>query len=159
MRKYFLLGAVAMLMTTTANSASTPDYADIQVSAEVGFAQKLDCTNIDFGTIILKSDGSGDYVMLDPDALTYSKSSGIFSWSGYNMGRCDSDNLSILDDIDEGIYLHNTTATSSSSILFEPILSDNHIGGTLRFDAEDGETPVLAGKFVGSFTLVHYSEE
>ena len=52
MRKYFLLSAVAMLMTTTANA--TTDYAEVTAKATIQVAGTIECTDIDYGTIVVK---------------------------------------------------------------------------------------------------------
>ncbi|MBQ8870876.1 MAG: hypothetical protein IJ019_05825 [Alphaproteobacteria bacterium] len=162
MRKYFLLSAAALMMATNVNASSAPEYADVKVSAEVEIAQKIDCTNVDFGTIILKSDRGSEYVMMNPDSGNNSKSSGIFSWSGGENANCgaSASGISLLGD-EEFIELANTTNSSSLSITFEPQMIDGYIGGTLRFplDNEEDSEYVLAGTYVGSFTVVQYPEE
>ena len=53
MRKYFLLSAVALLATSTANA--TTDYAEVTAKATIEHAGTLDCpSEWDFGTIVIK---------------------------------------------------------------------------------------------------------
>ncbi|MBQ8870899.1 MAG: hypothetical protein IJ019_05940 [Alphaproteobacteria bacterium] len=65
MRKYFLLSAVAILMTNTATAET--DYANVMVSATLTKASAITCSNLNFGNIIYK-DGTGavtlDYLMV-----------------------------------------------------------------------------------------------
>ncbi|MBE6451809.1 MAG: hypothetical protein E7016_07630 [Alphaproteobacteria bacterium] len=52
MRKYFLLGAVALLATTSANA--TTDYAEVTAKATIEVAGTFECDDIDYGTIVVK---------------------------------------------------------------------------------------------------------
>ena len=47
MRKYFLLGAVALLATSNANAGA--EFADLTATVEIEIANELNCTNINWG--------------------------------------------------------------------------------------------------------------
>ena len=69
MRKYFLLSAVALLATSTANA--TTDYAEVTAKATIEVAGQLDCTNsIDFGTIVVKANNAESTVNFDLGSFT-----------------------------------------------------------------------------------------
>jgi len=56
MRKYFLLSAVALLATSTANA--TTDYAEVTAKATIEVAGTFDCPEIDFGKIVVKQNNA-----------------------------------------------------------------------------------------------------
>jgi len=53
MRKYFLLSAVALLATSTANA--TTDYAEVTAKATIEVATEFTCDEINWGTIVVKA--------------------------------------------------------------------------------------------------------
>ncbi|MBE6451302.1 MAG: hypothetical protein E7016_04995 [Alphaproteobacteria bacterium] len=68
MRKYFLLGAVALLATSTANA--TTDYAEVTAKATIEVANTFGCDEIDFGTIVVKQDNHEFVIASDSSGYT-----------------------------------------------------------------------------------------
>ena len=65
MRKYFLISAVALLAATSANA--TTDYAEVTARATIEVATTMDCTDVDFGTIVVKQNNAASTVTMDAD--------------------------------------------------------------------------------------------
>ncbi|MBQ8870910.1 MAG: DUF4402 domain-containing protein [Alphaproteobacteria bacterium] len=87
MRKYFLLGAVALLAASNANA--TTDYAEVTAKATIQVASSATCDILNFGTIVVKQGNEDSTVTLDSD--DYSKpiiTGDILSVSGANVPAC-----------------------------------------------------------------------
>ena len=115
MRKYFLLAGMAMVMTNTANAemTATSDYAQIDVSASISYATKVECSqDLSFGNVVVNSNITEDQtVRLDPDYENIEKSPGIADVIGSHVGECDFDitsldaeTISLDADNGDGIY-------------------------------------------------------
>ncbi|MBE6450848.1 MAG: hypothetical protein E7016_02660 [Alphaproteobacteria bacterium] len=88
MRKYFLLFAVALLVTSNVNA--TTDYAEVTAKATIEVANKIECSNLNFGKIVVKKnneattvistpdDGMGDEVVLSKDILSHTGMSSVY---------------------------------------------------------------------------------
>ncbi|MBQ2810721.1 MAG: hypothetical protein IJF12_00965 [Alphaproteobacteria bacterium] len=138
MRKYFLLGAVALL-ATSANA--TTDYAEVTAKATIEVAGTFSCPEIDFGTIVVKQ-GNEEFVISD----NTSESEDFISMSGYsNISVCDNEQA--IDNLESSTEL--TSAEGNK-------LSLNIVTNT---DSEDIHTEltipanVKAGEYTGSFTV------
>ena len=83
MRKYFLISAVALLATTTANA--TTDYAEVTAKATIEVAGTFECYDIDFGTIVVKQNNEEF----------------IIDWEG----KSSSDNLISVSELQPGVTL------------------------------------------------------
>ena len=87
MRKYFLLSAIALLAASNTNAAT--DYANIELSAKVEYANTLTCTPLNLGTIVLSSNESGEVsYFLPTDSIGPSGS--VLSVTGASGGTCTS---------------------------------------------------------------------
>ncbi|MBQ8870824.1 MAG: hypothetical protein IJ019_05560 [Alphaproteobacteria bacterium] len=63
MRKYFLLGAVALMISGTANA--TTDYAEVTAKATIEVANTMICDYLDYGNIVVKAHNPKSYVYND----------------------------------------------------------------------------------------------
>ncbi|MBE6450390.1 MAG: hypothetical protein E7016_00305 [Alphaproteobacteria bacterium] len=144
MRKYFLLSAVALLATTTANA--TTDYAEVTARAEIQVANESACDDIDFGTIVVK-DGNEAFT-IGFSGITGDGESDVISVGEYtkyihctNMG--DSANID-----EETIILKNKTGDEMSLRLMGGIPSDEEFAVYL-----DVPNNVHSGEYTASFTI------
>ncbi|MBQ2811165.1 MAG: hypothetical protein IJF12_03245 [Alphaproteobacteria bacterium] len=64
MRKYFLLSAVALLATSTANA--TTDYAEVTAKATIEVATKYGCDELNLGKIVVKKNNT-EFTFSDHD--------------------------------------------------------------------------------------------
>ena len=153
MRKYFLLGAVAMLATNTANA--TTDYAEVTAKATIEVAGILDCSSnvLECGTIVVKQYNKEiqvpcGYPSIYGDPFNMPLPEDVISHTGGNMVICPNANF-------------GTEGTSIGTI--ELISGNNKIqfavGGEIT---PEGETVmgrltipanVPAGPYTGSFTI------
>ncbi|MBQ2811199.1 MAG: DUF4402 domain-containing protein [Alphaproteobacteria bacterium] len=144
MRKYFLISAVALLAATNANAA--PDYAEVTAKATIEVAGTFECTDMDFGTIVVKQNNKETTLV---ENLSESKSMGynvddIISISGEGYSRCTT-NSSILNVSEPNITLSNAS-NDKLSLSVEDV--GGFLGGTLIIPAN-----VKAGEYTGSFTV------
>ncbi|MBE6451829.1 MAG: hypothetical protein E7016_07735 [Alphaproteobacteria bacterium] len=141
MRKYFLLSAVALLTATTANA--TTDYAEVTAKATIEVANLVTCTNIDYGTIVVKKDNRATYGSIFDDG---------------------EGNISYGQDV---ISVSNSKPNSECSDVMTPqessIKLTNGSGGELELEIwNEGDTTIYsslfipakvsAGVYTGSFT-------
>jgi len=82
MRKYFLLSAVALLATSTANAKT--DYAGDNARATIEVAGDLNCEDIDWGTIVVKRQNEAFTI----DSSGKTNSSDLISISGRGDAEC-----------------------------------------------------------------------
>ena len=82
MGKYFLLSAVALMLTSNANA--TTDYAEVTAKATIEVAEQFECDEIDFGTIVVKQ-GNEEFTIGDiSTGGDVSHIDDIISWRGGN---------------------------------------------------------------------------
>ncbi|MBE6450909.1 MAG: hypothetical protein E7016_02965 [Alphaproteobacteria bacterium] len=142
MRKYFLLSAVALMATTTANA--TTDYAEVTAKATIQVAGTFECDNggvIDFGTIVVKQDNE-EFVIENGD----SASDDLISLD-YSPESCTPNTGDFGSDITFSTELKNAGGNKLS------------LSGYLDSDSEEIQTEltipsdVPAGVYEGTFTL------
>ncbi|MBQ2810633.1 MAG: hypothetical protein IJF12_00510 [Alphaproteobacteria bacterium] len=159
MRKYFLLSAVALMISGTANAEK---YANIEISANISHANKVTCVqNLNFGNIVLDSNDSTAQsitisVNLDGSAsLITEKTSGIVSVSGENYGKCNMD-LSSLDGRVVNLISQEDTDVSIPVTLQSAYLEDGQdnwaLGGTLAIP--EGSDLLNDGDYFASILVV-----
>ena len=139
MRKYFLLSAVAMLITTTANA--TTDYAEVTAKATIEVAGTFSCPEIDFGTIVVKQ-GNEEFVISD----NTSESEDLISMSGYsNISVCDNEQA--IDNLESSTELTSAEGNKLSlNIVTNTDSEDIHTELTIPANVKPGE-------YTGSFTV------
>ncbi|MBE6450510.1 MAG: hypothetical protein E7016_00930 [Alphaproteobacteria bacterium] len=145
MRKYFLISAVALLATSTANA--TTDYAEVTAKATIEVAGSLNCDDMDFGTIVVKQNNKAATIRLhltnDFDPRVSYDSDDILSVADINPANCDN----IVDrNLPTAIPLTNGSGAKMLVTDFD-IMDDAVICGTLNIPAN-----VKAGEYTGSFT-------
>ncbi|MBQ2810547.1 MAG: DUF4402 domain-containing protein [Alphaproteobacteria bacterium] len=157
MRKYFLLSAVVLLVTGTANA--TTDYAEVTAKATIEVASQMNCYGMDFGTIVVKKDNAEStvtvYVGEAPnDQMYYNTTGDILSVSGSPAaGVCISENGSNSEklsfNIPSSVVLTGDNGTMNAS-LSQGFSSGGMIiiHGTLTIPPS-----VKAGDYTGSFTV------
>ncbi|MBE6451138.1 MAG: DUF4402 domain-containing protein [Alphaproteobacteria bacterium] len=160
MRKYFLLSAVALMATSTANA--TTDYAEVTAKAKIKTALVIDCGNgttdeMDFGTIIVKANHSGGTVRLGStsgtgDILAVEDSGGdLICYSGMEQ--------SVVNDLSfpEEVILSGNV--SGDELILRPSVKD-------KVDNMDVHDFILGGyleipegasddTYTGSFTITY----
>ncbi|MBE6450474.1 MAG: hypothetical protein E7016_00740 [Alphaproteobacteria bacterium] len=115
MRKYFLLSAVAILITTTANAASDVT-GNIGVNATIKHIQELNCSEFNLGTIYIKTNGQ-------PSTVTTSGAvtgAAVFAEGGTDA-ECTGD-FSSLSNID-----------SEQRAEFGPVIGEGEDAAQLEF--------------------------
>ena len=143
MRKYFLLSAVALLATSTANA--TTDYAEVTAKATIEVAGTFTCGDINWGTIVVKQNNKETYIDLlietsseaGPDVLSYEPISEGGSYCDLSQSAHYEYDKDITLTSDEG-------NTMTASVYNE----GEKLGGKLNIPAN-----VKAGDYTGSFTV------
>ena len=145
MRKYFLLSAVALLTATTANA--TTDYAEVTARATIEVAGTLDCTDLDFGTIVVKQNNKDTYVDVDPFSTGITFGTDIIKVTGSGMSYCTSDNdyLDVLTTNEISLVSEETDDVLTVQITNH---DQTELSGYLSIPAN-----VKAGEYTGSFTV------
>ena len=142
MRKYFLTSAVALLSISTANA--TTDYAEVTARATIEVANTMDCTDLDFGTIVVKKDNGISTVNTQlygaPEGWT---SGDIISATNLSSSVC-------VFDVDVGIQYPSSInlVGPSENVTAELSGSIDTIFGVLTIPAK-----VTAGEYEGHFTV------
>ena len=145
MRKYFLLSAVALLATSTANA--TTDYAEVTARATIEVAGTFDCPEIDFGTIVVKQNNS-EITIYDSDTdPNHSSYDDFISMSKdptglqctYNSNKVDMIGVYIdLQGTKGGAPLNLTYNTGYQLVIPDNVTPDVYTGTTTIL-AIDGE--------------------
>ncbi|MBE6451846.1 MAG: hypothetical protein E7016_07820 [Alphaproteobacteria bacterium] len=146
MRKYFLLSAVALLATSTANA--TTDYAEVTARAEIQVAGTFECDDIDYGTIVVKQNNK--------EALIYS------------LGTLPEDIISISNKNASLISCSVPTSEFNSDIEISDVTLKNEQGDVITLTSirtESATTNIYSkllipnnvkpGEYTGSFTLTY----
>ncbi|MBQ2811056.1 MAG: DUF4402 domain-containing protein [Alphaproteobacteria bacterium] len=159
MRKYFLLSAVALLAASTANA--TTDYAEVTAKATIEVANTFTCSELNFGTIVMKQNNAESYLWLlhDGSSIDYDLDVDVISATDYSTATCSFDSV-----ISERVTLPDSiqlTGVNTSEKLTvdsfgyatsggEPDVSFNklHIGAMLHIPSK-----VTADEYIGSFTV------
>ena len=155
MRKYFLISAVALMAATSANA--TTDYAEVTAKATIEVAGTISCTDLDFGTIVVKQNNADSIVNTfvgtdeNEDFISASSKTGdIISVSGASPAHCSyTDDYHTSSGID--IPTSVTLSGSNGSMTATLKMSDEswfYIEGTLTIPAH-----VKAGEYTGTFTV------
>ncbi|MBE6450854.1 MAG: hypothetical protein E7016_02690 [Alphaproteobacteria bacterium] len=140
MRKYFLLSAVALMISGTANA--TTDYAEVTAKATIEVAGTFTCEDLDFGTIVVKQNNSV-MSLVAPGSTSESLPEGIISVSGSGVAMCDGTSFS---DGKISLDLKNEN-NQTMNLLVDKVAGDTLVG-TLTIPTE-----VKAGTYTGSFTV------
>ncbi|MBQ2810855.1 MAG: hypothetical protein IJF12_01665 [Alphaproteobacteria bacterium] len=165
MRKYFLTCAVALLATSTANA--TTDYAEVTAKATIQVAGTISCSDMDFGTIVMKANNSataigGEWSYGDDE--NYYDRNQILSISNRNINpRCVTsiDSSADMDAIAQNVSTPNSiylTGTKSNDKLtvsdFTVYVDDSE--STMIIDVDSAlyiPANITADTYTGSFTL------
>ena len=146
MRKYFLLSAVALLATSTANA--TTDYAEVTAKATIEVAGTFTCDDIDFGTIVVKQ--GNEAIILDTSGPQFEPYGDLLSINSFSSPSCYKANGEpvtedpLFFDMDT-IYLKNI---NGDGMALQPTYSDGILNAILTIPAN-----VKPGEYTGSFTL------
>ncbi|MBE6451838.1 MAG: hypothetical protein E7016_07780 [Alphaproteobacteria bacterium] len=143
MRKYFLLSAVALLATSTANA--TTDYAEVTAKATIEVANIFECGDIDWGTIVVKQNN-------EPMTLRYAYGAGVVSTSNDFISANGKKITSSCTDMPTTSDVYVTTELTSNEgnkLSLSARLDD---GGTLETELTI-PAKVPAGEYTGSFTV------
>ena len=151
MRKYFLLSAIALMAATTANA--TTDYAEVTAKATIQVAGTFSCTNMNWGTIVVKQ-GNAEAIIESTTGLNaYTESSDILSITGASYATCSG-----YENQEDEIFNLPTSVTltndNGDTMTYRPanelVSGDSNITGTLIVPPN-----VKAGEYTGSFTVTH----
>ena len=146
MRKYFLLSAVALLAATTANA--TTDYAEVTAKATIEVAGTLECGDMNFGTIVVKSGRTeSTTITMDENGASFDENH-ILSVTDDSISWCTSDYI----DAEGSSFFGDTTVTltGDNGTLSVDIIDYNYgdIYSKLTIPAN-----VKAGTYTGTFTV------
>ena len=140
MRKYFLLSAVALLVTSTANA--TTDYAEVTAKASIEVAGTMNCSDLDFGTIVVKQNNA---------ISTYDSSTGETTGDILSITNDDTYKISCDDPIDETYKFISSLELSSpgkTKKLTVNLINGDEIYAMLTIPAN-----IEAGEYTNSFTI------
>ena len=150
MRKYFLLGAVAMLATSTANA--TTDYAEVTAKATIEVASGDLCPgSLTRGFVIKQNNSEIIANATDRYGAVSSSSSDLISISETDMSSngegflyCDfvTDNITVPDSV--------PLKNGEKSIIFRPEadMDSGTIYGSYTIPAN-----ITSGDYIGTFTV------
>ncbi|MBE6451756.1 MAG: hypothetical protein E7016_07340 [Alphaproteobacteria bacterium] len=156
MRKYFLLSAVALMAASTANA--TTEYAEVTARATIEVAGSLDCSDMDFGTIVVKQNNVASKVWseLNGDFPDTQYSGDVLSISDASTCRCNRSSYQ------QNIYESDATSAITLKGTKDPSktieVSNIHTvrGGSAGFNVfADLDIPpsVAADTYTGTFTV------
>ncbi|MBE6450346.1 MAG: DUF4402 domain-containing protein [Alphaproteobacteria bacterium] len=161
MRKYFLLSAVALLAASTANA--TTDYAEVTAKATIEVANTFTCSELNFGTIVMKQNNEKTELWLTHDGSSLDSydidSTNIISATDYDTANCSFDSV-VAGNITLPTSIQLTGVNTSEKLTVdsfgyagvggEPDVSFNklHIGAMLHIPSK-----VTADEYIGSFTV------
>ncbi|MBQ8436039.1 MAG: DUF4402 domain-containing protein [Alphaproteobacteria bacterium] len=156
MRKYFLLGTVALMMATNANATAVG--ASFSATADIVEATSISCDqDLNFGTIVfnphLDSPEGDGYAEITPDG-TPNVSGNVIAMSGATPAYCtipgeEFNDIQIIIANQNEVKLTDTTTPSKTieaQISYEwdePII---YFGGTI----DSGLTSIQAGTYTGT---------
>ena len=148
MRKYFLLSAVAALVASTANA--TTDYAEVTARATIQVAGTVNCTDMDFGTIVVKSGRADDTVVsisAFDNEITFDTAH-VLSVTGASRGECYPTSNDYVMKSSSSTVLTNQNGDTLSLV----IESDDFesFGGSLTIPAD-----VNPGTYTGLYTVTY----
>ena len=85
MRKYFLTCAVALLTATNVNA--TTDYAEVTAKATIEVANIFECSEIDYGTIVVKQNNRAAELIATDHDVTGEGADDIISTSDWSKAN------------------------------------------------------------------------
>ncbi|MBQ8870809.1 MAG: DUF4402 domain-containing protein [Alphaproteobacteria bacterium] len=151
MRKYFLLSAAALMISSTANA--TTDYAEVTAKATIQVANTVSCGELDWGTIVIKDGNEEITIDVDYDGYMSYDSDNIISISGNGYTTCTGYTEVGSGGIDlesNAIYLSATG--TNKKLTFTPTIdgtgNSSGLGGKLTIPAD-----VDSGEYSATFTL------
>ncbi|MBQ8870588.1 MAG: hypothetical protein IJ019_04355 [Alphaproteobacteria bacterium] len=127
MRKYFLLSAVALMISGTANARTTFDY--MNVSANLIGAEEMTCSDLTFGDIIIKNENKESTI--EAGVGWFETTGDIIQVTGYEAGYCNEAYYPTLES--DTITLKGPDSTTLTITGVYP--EDGYISGTLNIPA------------------------
>ena len=118
MRKYFLLGATVLLAVNTANA--TTDYAEVTAKATIEVARQFECTDFDFGTIVIKENNPETTVVIGDGFEEYDES--IILEYDETMGTAGEIIMQLYPK--PGAYVSNVISIDGKLIIANPSAGD-----------------------------------
>ncbi|MBE6451812.1 MAG: hypothetical protein E7016_07645 [Alphaproteobacteria bacterium] len=152
MRKYFLLSAVALLATTTANA--TTDYAEVTAKATIQVARTLECSSnvLQCGTIVVKQNNKEMTLFCGAPSeladLLPPLPEDIISVSDTNTLDCPNANFGVNGTEISTIDLTSGNNKMEFSVAGETVADKDYIAGRLTIPSQ-----VQPGEYTGSFTV------
>ena len=155
MRKYFLLSAIALLATSTANA---DNYAEIEMTAKITEANSITCSPLNFGHIVLdnknvSNDGSIKILFDGFEITDHGSGKRIVAVNDSSAAICDISNGSTIT------FPDNAKITGPNVDLLVGDFQayyDSEMGDVYRIGATlyiPGEMESLSGNYTGSFTV------
>ncbi|MBE6450728.1 MAG: hypothetical protein E7016_02055 [Alphaproteobacteria bacterium] len=153
MRKYFLLSAVALLAATSANA--TTDYAEVTARATIEVAGKISCTDMNFGTIVVKKDNAEsvvdmNYIFNDESYWDVSTQGDIISITGYDLTKCENGFLAMGDPYHPEFPSEITLSNGTSKITVTDVYYDGEKVSSAKLHIP---AKVTGGEYTTSFTI------
>ena len=140
MRKYFLLSAVALIISGNANA--TTDYAEVTAKATIEVAGTFECDDYDWGTIVVKQNNEPFTI----DSFDGSEHKDLISISSLPGSLSCTDEFLGNDTIDEVKLTNENGDIITISGMFAD--EDAIYGAQLNIPAN-----VKPGEYTGSFTI------
>jgi len=144
MRKYFLLSAVALLATSTANA--TTDYAEVTAKATIEVAGTFECIDKDWGKIVVKQ--NNEEFKIDTNGET--TSADLISANGDGFIYCDGTNEDASITIEDAILTNQDT---NKTIYMDVSLDGIDSTGTQLSSSLTIPSGIVSGEYTGSFTV------
>ena len=151
MRKYFLLSAVALMATTTANA--TTDYAEVTAKATIEVANTLNCAPNEFGWHIVVKQNNSDILITMNQSGIVSNSSDFISLSEIDgLNGATTTACFFVEGADINIPDTIALKNGTKEIVLTPVLLPM---GNMLAIAGDISIPanITAGDYIGTFTI------
>ena len=138
MRKYFLISTVALLAASNVN-AQISYSSNFTASASIQYPTTMNCSELKFGTVMLKNNTEEATVTLNYGSETHSDN--VYSVENYAQSVCDygdslGDIVNLLSVTPDSITLTNASDAQLTVDLHSYIGDGNlKIGGTLTIPA------------------------
>ena len=158
MRKYFLLSAVALLATTTANA--TTDYAEVTAKATVQLANQMTCGDSEtgvwnLGTLVIKKNNEYMEPPINTSGNGTFNHDDLISHTGYESLYCAASDGAASVDISVPYIIDLSNGTSTIALRVGETRHGDPFDGELWVDGDFFEIPdnVTAGEYTASFTI------
>ncbi|MBE6451063.1 MAG: DUF4402 domain-containing protein [Alphaproteobacteria bacterium] len=158
MRKYFLTTAVALLCATTANA--TTDYAEVTAKATIEVAGTFECSDLDFGTIVVKSGRTENTIVSisDYNGEVFDKEH-VLSISDWKSAICTGINNGTAGNasVPPSVELTGSNGTLYASLHYAHNSDSNYDDtGGFYYEIDASLTipkDVKSGEYTGTFTI------